>query len=296
MAQAKPLSFPSDVFERLEPDIYLKRHLELGLRPSALRKLDEFRNTTVHLGTLNTESTIGSAVMRMGGTTVICGITAGITESLDGGGIYPNVEIVRGGSRSGPPSEEEMILSQRVYQLLLESGIYEKDLHNFEIQKGIDDKFLVLSASIQVLSRTGPCFDIVWNCIIAALKNSKIPYMSFDVDLNDIICDKDQPPRSLNFPSDKGLGLFSSTFGITETEDNKNVVIADLEGSTEEACITSRINIVGNSNGELTGVSITVSGGNGVFSKDEAINLTKSEILHALTVARNRSAQLDQIC
>jgi exosome complex component RRP43 len=56
------LSFPPDVFARLEPEIYLQRHIENGIRPSGARRFEDFRPIKAQLG--NIKNTIGSALVR----------------------------------------------------------------------------------------------------------------------------------------------------------------------------------------------------------------------------------------
>lgn len=214
----KQAVFPPEVLARIAPDISLQRHLAHGIRPS-LRELDEFRPLSASTGSLNnlgTNSVVGLAVVTNGNAQALCGITLGITEinqldellsnpddALSYSTVYPVVEIARG--RSGAPSDEEMILGQKLYnhilhlrilpQLLLEispgyqlkdeatgetSIVYpeqDSDLLSLSSTVNITKKKykFVIYAHISVVSRTGPLFDLVHYALISALRNTELP-------------------------------------------------------------------------------------------------------------------------
>lgn len=280
------LSFPPDVFARLEPEIYLQRHIENGIRPSGARRFEDFRPIKAQLG--NIKNTIGSALVRAGDSTVVCGITAGVTETIDGGGIYPNVEIIRGSTRSGPPTEEEMILSQQCYDLLTE--VFKDKQTLFDIPELENQKRIVMNATVQVLSRTGPCFGLVWTAITLALKNTVLPKLSVDIDTKAVSYNKDEPGLALG---DKySFDQYSSSFGLVETPSQESpTLLADIDGDTEEACIKSRMCVVSNSDGTLNRVSLTVADST-ASAGHKGISVTKKDIQSALQLARQRSSQL----
>uniref|UniRef100_A0A060T8H5 Ribosomal RNA-processing protein 43 n=1 Tax=Blastobotrys adeninivorans TaxID=409370 RepID=A0A060T8H5_BLAAD len=315
MSAESALSFPPDVFSKLEPELYLQRHLAQGLRPSN-RGLLEFRDTKVQQGSVKGEYIVGSSVLRSGGSIVVCGISAGITSSTGGAGIYPNVEVVRGGgSRNSPPNEEEMILSQRIYELLRTEHIMDHTKHLFEIP-GVEDQWVVLNASVQVLSRSGPVLDAAWNAVVAAIRSIRMPPLEYDPDrqtaffkTNDDNHNNDDDDSMQVDPTPQpheSLDVFSSSYGIAELrndiglgdhqqhEDQRQssvALVADVEGETEEACMPSTINIVRGTDGLLHGATIslcdsTASGGN------NGIKLTRRHIQSALQGAKAHSEQL----
>lgn len=57
----------------MEPLEYYRRFLKENCRPDG-RELGEFRTTTVNIGSISTAD--GSALVKLGNTTVICGIKA----------------------------------------------------------------------------------------------------------------------------------------------------------------------------------------------------------------------------
>ena len=66
-----------EVFHRIQPHEYLRRFLEHNLRPDG-RLLERFRKTLITTRSISTANT--SAMVRLGGTTVVCGIKAEVCE------------------------------------------------------------------------------------------------------------------------------------------------------------------------------------------------------------------------
>lgn len=214
--------FPPDVLARIAPDVSLQRHLLLGLRP-CLRGFEEFRPLLASPGTLNSYGpniVVGLSTVKNGNTHILCEITMGITElsgpdellTSDTGNplyssVYPVVEVARG--RSGAPSDEEMILSQKLYNHILylrilplaslrmvpgyqitdeasnttsivypdDSSMDKTDLESLSSTINITQKRYkyALYAHIKVFSRSGPLFDAVQHSLMCALQNVKLP-------------------------------------------------------------------------------------------------------------------------
>lgn len=219
----KQMVFPPEVLARIAPDISLQRHLSVGLRPS-LRGFNEFRPMEVSEGGLNDvgkNNLIGLSVVKSGDTRVICGITLGIVEenSVDNiltlasseddslenySSVYPVVDISRG--RSGAPTDEEMILSQKLYETILHNKIIDNEALKVQVGTKVDDDIIypdgsgenddllrpkknwsyTLYAHVKVFSRSGPLFDICYSALIGALKNCKIPRAYIDDKSTDI--------------------------------------------------------------------------------------------------------------
>lgn len=231
----KPVSFPPEVLARLSPELSLQRHISLGLRP-CLRSFEEFRNIEIEDGNLsrysnlskdNTSNNIlGSNILRCGQTFVITTITGGILEEIlptdeiienelinitkvknkleNFRSVYPVVNIERG--RVGVATDEEMIISQKLYDTILHSNMIPKS--SLDVVCGIrttdeagkpiilysdqnDDTLIsdfnltrkwsyVLYAKIQVFSRNGPLFDLCWNSLVYALRTVKLPRAFID--------------------------------------------------------------------------------------------------------------------
>ena len=181
---------------------------------------------------------LGSNVLKSGKTIVITSITGGIIEEnsasikdLDDFGedellevtkeddilaeyasVYPVVEVERG--RVGACTDEEMTISQKLYDSILHSRILPKKalkvkagirsvnedgtftvLYPDELENGalngtnlkMKRKWsYVLYAKIVVLSRTGPVFDLCWNSLMYALQNVKLPRAFIDERASDL--------------------------------------------------------------------------------------------------------------
>lgn len=280
---SQPISFSPEVFARLEPDIYLQRHLGAKLRPDG-RTFSEFRQTIIELGTL--ENSVGSSVVRSGNTVAVCAITASTSENKDSGGVFPNIVINRGGNSNAPPSGEEMVLSQRVYEVIRSSDLYEWYEDNFVLGE-CENRSLVLNANVQILSRSGPCFDVAFNSVMQALKGAKIPRVYWDADNQKIQIDSDsEHMRKLRFKPQ-----VSSSFGVINIKEASQVaVLCDLEGEAEEACIKSRANIISRQDGMLTAVSICIADG------DENIRVGETELGQMVGLAQQRSKQKELLC
>lgn len=245
-----PITFPPEVLARISPELSLQRHLSLGIRP-CLRKFTEFRDVEIDDDTLSRYSEqcrfdpnetsngiLGSNVLKSGSTMVITTITGGIIEDAYNTAlgeanfgeqemmlleekpadsishftsVYPVVEVERG--RVGACTDEEMTISQKLYQSLLHSRIIPKS--SLKVSPGIrttDDEgktvitypedhqdndeaniiqvkkkwFFVLYAKIVVFGRTGPVFDLCWNSLIYALQSTKLPMTFIDERATDL--------------------------------------------------------------------------------------------------------------
>lgn len=171
------------------------------------------------MNNLGENTVVGLATVKNGQTHVFCGITIAISELNQSDellssendkaaylSVYPVVEIARG--RNGAPSDEEMILSQKLYNYVLHLRVLsEKALEFvpgyqiFDEESGISSiayldndsspladllglstvnitkkrfKF-VLSAHIKVFSRSGPLYDVVHQALMAALQDVSLP-------------------------------------------------------------------------------------------------------------------------
>jgi exosome complex component RRP43 len=95
-------------FRTLQPEEFYRQHLEAGVRPDG-RALGERRAVAVSAGTIGTAD--GSAVVRQGSTTVVCGVRAELAPPRatepDRGYLVPNLALPALCSphcRPGPPS------------------------------------------------------------------------------------------------------------------------------------------------------------------------------------------------
>ncbi|CAO3699820.1 unnamed protein product [Rhizopus stolonifer] len=83
-----------EIFSKIQPHEYLKKYLNEKVRPDG-RVLQQFRKTMITKNTISTAN--ASAMVRLGGTTVVCGIRAEVCEpkvdTPNQGYLVPNVEL-----------------------------------------------------------------------------------------------------------------------------------------------------------------------------------------------------------
>ena len=115
-------------FKTVEPLEYYTRCLKVNCRPEG-RELGELRTTTVHVGSIGTAD--GSSLVKLGNTTVICGIKvefgAPPTDAADKGYVVPNLDLSAPCSwrfRSGPPGEEAQVASHLASSLQISLKIH----------------------------------------------------------------------------------------------------------------------------------------------------------------------------
>ncbi|KAG6841291.1 hypothetical protein C0991_012461 [Blastosporella zonata] len=160
------------VFQRLHPRVYIERFLSENVRTDG-RVLDAWRDVNVNVGSISTAD--GSALVRLGNTTVVCGVKAEIAEpELDREGegfLVPNLDLPAMCSpkfKPGPPTEEAQVLSDRLNEVLVASGIL--PLSSLCIHPG--KSVWVLYVDATCINYDGNVFDATLLAMVAALKNS----------------------------------------------------------------------------------------------------------------------------
>jgi polyribonucleotide nucleotidyltransferase len=74
---ALTMHLDAQIFQRLHPKAYLERFLADHFRPDG-REPSEWRDLFLHVGSISTAD--GSALVRIGETTIVCGVKAEIAE------------------------------------------------------------------------------------------------------------------------------------------------------------------------------------------------------------------------
>jgi exosome complex component RRP43 len=273
-ASAPPgLSFPRATFAKLTPAPFLQAHLKQPqpIRPSG-RKPDEFREPVINTGSLSHSN--GSAVVRLGDTSVVCGVRGEIllssevphplndkTEEDDVverlGLLVPNVELSTGCSPAflpgNPPSNSAQSLSWRITSLLQASGLVNP--HDLTISyaepKSVDmgpdeEPNLVVKAywtlyiDILCISLDGNCYDAAWMAVMAALKNTTLPKAWWDADREVVICSphaSEVRKLALNgSPSTTTFAVFSTASPLKQLSEAESWVLADPDSFEEDVC------------------------------------------------------------
>lgn len=72
-----PDALKASIFQRLHPRVYLERFLSESVRPDG-RSFASSRTLSLNAGSISTAD--GSALVRLGDTTIICGVKAEVCE------------------------------------------------------------------------------------------------------------------------------------------------------------------------------------------------------------------------
>ncbi|XP_070296047.1 exosome complex component RRP43 [Salvelinus sp. IW2-2015] len=118
-------------FKTAEPLEYHLRFLKENCRSDG-RELGEFRTTTLNIGSISTAD--GSALVKIGNTTVMCGIKGELAnppvDAPNKGYIVPNVDLpplCSSRFRPGPPGEQAQAASQFIADVIESSAVIQKE-------------------------------------------------------------------------------------------------------------------------------------------------------------------------
>ncbi|KAK3393202.1 ribosomal protein S5 domain 2-like protein [Podospora didyma] len=333
MAAAAPpsLSFPRPVFAKLSPHPYLLRTLAPQVSPDTPtpkpsrtngRAPHEARPVYIHTSSLSHAH--GSALVRVGDTTVICGVRgeilpvtsipqyrpradfgedddeetrrAGRGELKDYDLLVPNIELATGCAPQFlpgvPPSTLAQTISTRVYSLLHSCAVV--DAKNLRIwaspvvtkPTGCDDDadkmeeddeeeeekpelvaYWVLYVDILVVSFDGNPFDAAWMAVLAALRDTKLPVVTWDSDRGVAFCSRNAEKRKLQI---KGLPVACTAAVFLEKEhgsetsgeeNNRHWILLDPDRSEETLCGETITMVVDCEGGETRLRSLEKQGG-----------------------------------
>ncbi|XP_069747803.1 exosome complex component RRP43 isoform X2 [Narcine bancroftii] len=159
----------------VEPLEYYRKFLKENCRPDG-RELGEFRTTTLNIGSITTAD--GSALVKLGNSTVVCGIKVEFaTPTVDApnkGYIVPNVDLpplCSSRFRPGPPGEQAQAASQFIFDVIENSEIIQKE--DLCIEKG--KLAWVLYCDMMCLDYDGNLLDACITALLAGLKNVQLP-------------------------------------------------------------------------------------------------------------------------
>ncbi|KAI8372498.1 ribosomal protein S5 domain 2-like protein [Blakeslea trispora] len=224
-----------EIFSRIQPHEYLKRFLGQNVRPDG-RLLNEFRKTMITSGAITTAD--GSAMVRLGGTTVVCGIKAEVCEpkieAPGQGYLVPNVELSPLCSpkfKPGPPSEKAQAISEFINQLFIKSHVF--PLESLCIEEG--KAAWVLYADIVCINYDGNILDASLLALTTALKNLRLPKAELSPSL---VVEAD--PAQLLETIELTRFPVASTFSVFN---NPDVVLSDAN-DTEESLSREIVTVI----------------------------------------------------
>ncbi|KAF8492919.1 ribosomal protein S5 domain 2-type protein [Gautieria morchelliformis] len=248
MASSSQLSqskIDPSVFQRLHPRAYLERFLSEGIRPDG-RDPGAWRGVSVNVGSISTAE--GSALVRVGDTTIVCGVKAEIAEpELDRpehGFLVPNIDLPAMCSprfKPGPPGEEAQVLSDRLNNVLISLEVLSTASLCIHPGKAV----WVLYVDATCLNYDGNAFDATLLAMIAALKNTKLPMAKFNEETGRTTCS-----HSSSVPLDIRHLPLSASFGIFDSSH----ILAD-PASFEEPLLDAFITVILNEDGALNSIA-----------------------------------------
>lgn len=218
---------PLNTWKVVEPDNYYKSFIQQSLRPDG-RDWHTARPVSVRVGSVT--SAEGSATVRLGNTTVVCGIKAELCvpslDHPDRGFVVPNVELNPCCSphfKAGPPGEKAISTSQFLQNLLQNSHIL--DYKQLCI---IPNKLAwCLYADVVCLDHDGNLVDSSVMALVAALQHLTLPVVTQDPD-TEAISLSEQHTETIPLKEQP----LSTTFGIYDSE----VQLLDPSSVDESQC------------------------------------------------------------
>ncbi|KAI8915974.1 exosome complex exonuclease RRP43-like protein [Gorgonomyces haynaldii] len=207
----------AEVFKRVQPFEYLKRFVSGDTRPDG-RTFMTARELRIQEGPISTS--LGSATVRIGKTTVVCGIKGEIAQTLatepEKGFFVPNVDLgpIAGSEfKPGPPGVLCQAVSHQIYKLIDETVL---DLSQLVIEKG--ERAWVLWADMVCIEYDGAILDACLASLLQALKSVVIP----DLDGMDLL-ETGKPLEIKSLPISLSFSIFNSILLVDPTGDELQV-------------------------------------------------------------------------
>uniref|UniRef100_A0A182P5V7 Ribosomal RNA-processing protein 43 n=1 Tax=Anopheles epiroticus TaxID=199890 RepID=A0A182P5V7_9DIPT len=176
-------------FKLLHPVKYYKDYLENNIRPDG-RELEDLRPLAISFEVIN--SADGSAIVKVGNTTVVCGIKAELAmpNALEPklGFLVPNVELSPVSStsyRPGPPCDEAQVYSQSLADAISNSRCI--DLQDLCVSPG--KLVWCLYCDLVCLDHDGCVFDAAIIALVAAFHTVKLPTIRYNSDTEETEAD-----------------------------------------------------------------------------------------------------------
>jgi exosome complex component RRP43 len=204
------------------------------VRPDG-REFLEFRATIINKDSITRAE--GSALVKIGNTTVICGIKAELAEpdNLDQniGFLIPNIELSKLCSpkyRAIGVSVDSQVMSQTLFNIMVNSECL--DPADLCIAKG--KLVWVLYCDLVCLDDDGSVLDVAVLALSTALKSLKLPKVDYDVDTKVIkVDDTIKSPLKLKcLPVASTFILFEGNLLADPSADEENIADTTITVST----------------------------------------------------------------
>ncbi|KAJ8596856.1 hypothetical protein M405DRAFT_756868 [Rhizopogon salebrosus TDB-379] len=263
----------AQIFQRLHPRVYLERFIAEKFRPDG-RTFDEWRNVSVNVGSISTAD--GSALVRMGDTTIVCGVKAEIAEPdldlPDQGFLVPNLDLPAICSpkfKPGPPTEEAQVLSDRLNEALITSGVL--SLSSLCIHPGKAVWTLYVDATC--INYDGNAFDATLLAMLAALRNTTLPKATYEEETGRTTCS-----RKNRLPLQLERNFASMSFGVLETSH----VLSDPT-AFEEPLMDVTLTVIVDDREQL------------ISTSESGAAISQETLLQCISRAKERASQLQKL-
>eukprot|EP01094_Clydonella_sp_ATCC50884_P002091 TRINITY_DN11601_c0_g1_i1.p1 TRINITY_DN11601_c0_g1~~TRINITY_DN11601_c0_g1_i1.p1 ORF type:complete len:366 (-),score=113.75 TRINITY_DN11601_c0_g1_i1:51-1094(-) len=249
-----------EVFKEIFPEEYYAQFLDHGVRPDG-RAEDDVRAAIAHCGAITTA--LGSAIVRMGKTSVVAGVTGQVMPSElllhaaeDGGDEAPeapaeaaaadmasspcvivNTELMplcSGKFKPGKPSLEQQSLCAQLNELFATGVVDESCLWIKDKEGGGSLGRWVLIVDVYCLNHDGCVVDASVAAVVAALSSTTLPTAFLSPDRSALLCSSENNVRVKLMDTVP----LSATFSVVHQR-----VIADPT-SEEEDLESARLNVV----------------------------------------------------
>ncbi|KAJ8978305.1 hypothetical protein NQ317_008177 [Molorchus minor] len=217
----------AEEYKSLHPIKYYRDCLAHDIRPDG-RAFDKFRPVLLNIGSIDT--TDGSAIAKVGKTTIVCGIKAELckpkADTPNQGFVVPNLELPPLCSpkfRPGPPSDQAQVLTQLIADIIENSKCVDpKDLCIYP-----DKLAWCLFIDFVCLNYDGSLIDACIIALVGALHTLTLPSVDYDPSLdNKLVNLEDRKPIPIHST------LISTTFVIFDDK----IILADPTVDEENYC------------------------------------------------------------
>ncbi|XP_018026865.1 exosome complex component RRP43-like isoform X2 [Hyalella azteca] len=245
---------PLNSWEVIEPANYFKSFVDQSSRPDG-RDWNTARPISVRVGSIGTAE--GSATVRLGNTTIVCGVKAELCrpslEHPTRGFVVPNVELYPCCSstfKAGPPGEKAISTSQFLQRLLQNNEIID-----YEQLCVVPNKWAwCLYCDILCLDYDGNLIDSSLLSLVAALLHLSLPTVNIDPDTEAL---------SLSQKHTQKLTIKERPMSTTFAVYNSDIQLLDPSAADEAEC-GGEVSVVLMESGDVC--SIRKTGGRQVSS------------------------------
>nr|ACZ26287.1 putative exosome complex exonuclease [Mayetiola destructor] len=236
----------AEQYKIIHPIKYYRNYIAHNIRPDG-REFDIFRPIRINIKSIG--SADGSAIVKLGNTTVICGIKAELTapnvEEPQNGYLIPNIDLTPLCSpkyRSAASTDDAQVLTCHLNDIIRDSKWI--DLKQLCIAK--EKLVWILYCDITCIDYDGSILDASVVALCAALRSLMLPKVQYDIETNNYtVHQTERSPLELseNCPVSTTCMVFDekSIFADPDAEEeelaNTLITIASCDG---ELCLVNK--------------------------------------------------------